>query len=98
MLKYATNNKIQCNKCKDIIESTHVHDFKWCECRNCAVDGGLSYLKRCGDDWTDVSDYREASRQEKEKYIENNIEDYLIKLRDSEIDYIIDKIMEADEI
>ena len=22
-------NKIQCKKCKDIIESKYVHDFKW---------------------------------------------------------------------
>ena len=34
-------NKIQCKKCKDIIESKHVHDFKWCKCRSIAVDGGL---------------------------------------------------------
>ena len=34
-------NKIQCKKCKDIIESKHVHDFKWCSCKSIAVDGGL---------------------------------------------------------
>ena len=25
-------NKIKCKKCGDIIESTSVHDFKWCSC------------------------------------------------------------------
>lgn len=42
-------NKIQCKKCKDIIESKYVHDFKWCVCRNIAVDGGLEYLRRIGN-------------------------------------------------
>lgn len=36
-------------KCKDIIESKYVHDFKWCVCRNIAVDGGLEYLRRVGN-------------------------------------------------
>ena len=42
-------NKIQCKKCKDIIESKYVHDCKWCVCRNIAVDGGLEYLRRVGN-------------------------------------------------
>ncbi|MDD6652793.1 MAG: hypothetical protein PUE43_02990 [Clostridium sp.] len=42
-------NKIQCNKCKDIIESKHVHDFKWCACKSIAVDGGKDYLRRVGN-------------------------------------------------
>lgn len=41
------SNKIQCKACGDIIESTHTHDFKWCSCGACAIDGGKSYLKRC---------------------------------------------------
>ena len=43
-------NKIQCKKCKDIIEFKHVHDFKWCACKSIAVDGGLEYLRRVGND------------------------------------------------
>ena len=42
-------NKIQCKKCKDIIESKHIHDFKWCDCKSIAVDGGLEYLRRVGN-------------------------------------------------
>ena len=42
-------NKIQCKKCKDIIESKNVHDFKWCTCKSIAVDGGLEYLRRIGN-------------------------------------------------
>lgn len=50
-------NMIRCNRCGDEIESTSRHDFKWCSCGKCAVDGGHDYLKRCGDlsDWTDIS-------------------------------------------
>ena len=50
-------NIIRCKKCGDIIESTSVHDFKWCKCKACAVDGGHDYLKRIGDldDWEDLS-------------------------------------------
>lgn len=42
-------NAVQCLKCLDIIESTHVHDFKWCKCKGIAVDGGKEYLKRVGN-------------------------------------------------
>ena len=42
-------NKIQCKKCKDIIESKHVHDFKLCTCKSIAIDGGLEYLRRVGN-------------------------------------------------
>ena len=42
-------NKIQCKKCNDIIESKHVHDFKWCSCKSIAIDGGLEYLRRVGN-------------------------------------------------
>lgn len=40
------SNKVKCLLCNDVIESTHSHDFKWCSCKNVAVDGGKSYLKR----------------------------------------------------
>ena len=67
-LKYTQNNltnnkilinKIQCKKCKDIIESKYVHDFKWCSCKSVAVDGGLEYLRRVGniEDIIELSEY-----------------------------------------
>lgn len=54
-------NKIRCKKCGDIIESTSVHDFKFCSCESVAVDGGKDYLRRCGnlDDIEDLSEYYE---------------------------------------
>lgn len=53
-----TKNAIRCKKCGDIIESVTVHDFKWCSCNSCAVDGGHYYLRRVGDheDWEELSE------------------------------------------
>jgi hypothetical protein len=50
-------NRIQCLKCLDVIESTHVHDFKWCKCKSVFVDGGKDYLRRGGD----LKDIKEMS-------------------------------------
>ena len=46
-------NAIRCKKCGEVIESKSVHDFKFCSCGACAVDGGHEYLRRCGEleDW-----------------------------------------------
>lgn len=52
-------NSIQCNKCSDIIESKYQHDFVWCDCGNCAVDGGLTYRRVIGSDYTDLSEWEE---------------------------------------
>lgn len=53
-----TRNVIRCNRCGDVIESVHVHDFKWCSCKSVAVDGGHEYLRRVGnpEDFTDISE------------------------------------------
>ena len=56
------SNKIRCKKCGDTIESKYTHDFKWCSCHSVAVDGGLSYMKRCYTDYDlieDLSEYEE---------------------------------------
>jgi tRNA(Ile2) C34 agmatinyltransferase TiaS len=62
-------NKIKCNKCGEIIESVHRHDFKFCKCGSVAVDGGKDYLKR---NFTVVSDYTEMSEIVEIKDEENN--------------------------
>lgn len=53
-----TKNAIRCKKCGDIIESHSVHEFKFCSCQSCAVDGGHDYLRRCGnrEDWEELSE------------------------------------------
>ena len=54
-------NKICCNKCGDIIESTHRQDLMFCKCGAVAVDGGKDYLRRCGicEDWEELSECSE---------------------------------------
>lgn len=51
-------NRIRCKLCRDIITSTHVHDFKSCKCGRVAVDGGHEYRRRC---FVEKGDYEELS-------------------------------------
>ncbi|AQS09703.1 hypothetical protein CLOBY_18340 [Clostridium saccharobutylicum] len=57
-------NKIQCKKCGDVIESKTVHDMVWCKCGAVAVDGGKEYLRRTGNDKDiiELSKYEESNR------------------------------------
>lgn len=61
-------NRIKCKKCGDILTSEYTHDFKWCKCKSCAVDGGKSYLRRVGniEDWEDLSQTEAVEIPEKE--------------------------------
>jgi hypothetical protein len=45
-----SRNIIECRLCGDVIESKHRHDYKPCKCGKVAVDGGLSYIKRSGNE------------------------------------------------
>ncbi|MHB8602220.1 MAG: DUF7695 domain-containing protein [Nitrosotalea sp.] len=54
MVQRVDVNKAQCKLCNDIIESTHVHDFKWCKCGEIAVDGGKSYIRRVANKISNV--------------------------------------------
>ena len=42
-------NAIKCLKCGDIIYSRSRHDFHWCSCESCAIDGGFDYFKIVGN-------------------------------------------------
>lgn len=57
------SNKIKCNQCGDVIESTSIHDFKFCKCGAVAVDGGREYLRRCGnrEDWEEQAEIIEEA-------------------------------------
>lgn len=59
-------NMAKCNKCGDVIESKHVHDFVWCSCKSIAVDGGHDYLKRVGN-YEDYEDMSQLIIEEEEK-------------------------------
>ena len=60
-VRIIVHNRIRCKKCGETIESTFRHDYKWCSCGNCAVDGGHDYLRRCwrSDEWEDVSEFKD---------------------------------------
>ena len=59
-------NVIKCTHCGDVIESTHVHDFKWCSCKTVAVDGGKEYAKRCfmnsPEDFEELSEWEDEAK------------------------------------
>jgi len=55
----------QCKKCKAIIESTSLHDFKWCDCGAVGIDGGIGAGNRVlgrPDDMIDMSKWRTQTR------------------------------------
>jgi hypothetical protein len=45
MTEKLIRNRIRCKSCNDVIESVHVHDFKYCGCGKVFVDGGLEYCR-----------------------------------------------------
>lgn len=52
-------NKIQCRKCKDIIESKFRHDFVTCSCGAVSTDGGNDYWRRSAKDFSDIIEIHE---------------------------------------
>jgi hypothetical protein len=59
-------NAVYCKVCDTLIESTHRHDFKYCNCpegskTRVAVDGGHVYLKRL---LGPLAQYKELSETE----------------------------------
>ena len=58
-------NAIKCNHCGDVIESVHVHDFKWCSCGTVFVDGGKDYCRR--GFVNSLADFEDLSEYEKEE-------------------------------
>ena len=54
------HNRICCNHCGDIIESTYRHDLKNCKCGLISIDGRHDYLRRGftygREDYTDLSE------------------------------------------
>jgi hypothetical protein len=61
-MRVLVRNAIRCKHCGDLIESKSVHDFKFCSCQSCFVDGGLEY-RRLGfktspeEDYIDLCEY-----------------------------------------
>lgn len=88
------HNRIKCLKCGDVIESKSVHDFRWCSCHSCAVDGGRQYLRRIGEPtvWEDMSeciedppdspeqDEYELTAEQRRDIYDRNFDDYIEKI------------------
>ena len=56
-LRYTqTRHAIYCKKCKETIESKHVHDFKYCSCKAVGIDGGISAGNRILGHLPDMED------------------------------------------
>lgn len=91
------HNRIKCLKCGDVIESNSVHDFKFCSCQACAVDGGHDYLRRLGhvEDWKDMSETEEVEDEPAKKIPENwwEDEDFIAQQRE-EFEYYLQKSYE----
>jgi hypothetical protein len=49
MMQIIIVNSARCKKCDDVLVSKHVHDFVTCQCGSISVDGGLEYIRRCGN-------------------------------------------------
>jgi ribosome biogenesis SPOUT family RNA methylase Rps3 len=47
---------LRCPKCKEVVVSLHVHDFRWCGCKSLAIDGGSEYCKIVTDNGVQFSD------------------------------------------
>jgi hypothetical protein len=55
-MKKLIRNRCKCNKCKDIIESKHRHDFVRCKCGAIFTDGGTDYIHRGYQSKDDIID------------------------------------------
>lgn len=70
-MRKLVKNCIKCTKCGDVIESKYTHDFRWCNCKNIFVDGGLEYSRIGGaalDDnsYENLCEYEEYTPEEKD--------------------------------
>ena len=67
--KLLVKNAIRCKRCGDVIVSKYRHNFVTCSCGACSADGGIDYLRRCGnlEDWEELSEYKEIDLTPKYK-------------------------------
>lgn len=45
LTNHIKRNILKCLLCNSIIESFHVHDFKYCACKEAFIDGGREYVR-----------------------------------------------------
>lgn len=66
-------NIAQCAQCKQVIESTHRHDFRACGCGSIFVDGGLDYMRwgeRQTGDFISLAEFDDAAPKTAQDYID----------------------------
>lgn len=59
LIKKIIVNRGRCNYCGWVIESQSRHHLNICGCGKFFVDGGCEYLRRGGDNWTELSEWIE---------------------------------------
>jgi len=59
-------NALVCLKCNDYIRSKNRHDFKFCKCGACAIDGGSIYQRLLGseEDYVAITEYFDVLHEE----------------------------------
>lgn len=63
---------IECDNCKDLLWSLHVHDYKSCTCGSVFIDGGAEYCRMGGNGThgykiIDEGNYRQDDWNEKQR-------------------------------
>ena len=88
-LRYTqTRHAIYCKKCKDTIESKHVHDFKYCSCKAVGIDGGISAGNRILGYLSDIEDrsmYRAIIEKKKVWLPQTVIEERFLRIQNQNI-------------
>lgn len=59
-------NKVRCRLCLDEIVSTDKVNLAWCKCKNIAISGGSTSLRRYGATNKALDEYDELSKWEYE--------------------------------
>ena len=83
-----TRHAIYCKKCKDTIESKHVHDFKYCSCKAVGIDGGISAGNRILGHLSDMEDrsmYRAVIEKKKVWCPQAVIEERFLRIQNQNI-------------
>ena len=88
-LRYTqTRHAIYCKKCKETIESKHVHDFKYCSCKAVGIDGGISAGNRILGNLSDMEDrsmYRAVIEKKKVWCPQAVIEERFLRIQNQNI-------------
>jgi len=66
-------NKAECALCHDVVESTHVHDFRSCKCGEISVDGGREYIRRGARHLSNIIERSEVLEQPVSEWLADDV-------------------------